>query len=50
MNIDTFEFELIYFQSYNTEKQKRIDARQLLERIEINCLERNVVKMKTIQL
>jgi hypothetical protein len=44
MNIDTFEFELIDLQSCNTWKQKFIDARQLMEQIEINRLQGNEVK------
>ena len=39
MNIDSFEFGLIDFQSCNTWKQQFIDARHLLEQIEINRLE-----------
>jgi len=44
MNIDSFELELIDFQSCNTYQQKCFDARQLLEQIEIYHLEGDVVK------
>lgn len=47
MNIDSFEFEWIDFQSCNTWKQKCIGARLLLGQIQINCLERNVMRNAT---